>query len=300
MRLLLTGSTGQVGRMLVAIAPPATLIAAPPRAALDLARPETFTPFLDARPDVVVNAAAFTAVDLAEREPEAAFAVNRDGAAALARQCAERGIALIHLSTDYVFDGRKDGAYLETDPAAPLSVYGRSKLEGETAVRALNERHVILRCSWVFGPHGPNFVRSIVARGARGETLSIVNDQRGCPTATSSIARAILAVARRMTHGDAVWGTYHYAGQPAVTWFEFAEAIVTEARRWMRRTPQLAAIRSEDHVAPAPRPANSVLDCTAFTQRFGLAPESWQAPLAESVAIIGAALAPSRAHPRRA
>lgn len=296
MKLLLTGSTGQVGRMILAIAPPAFRIAAPPRAELDLTQPQTFAPFLDAGPDVVINAGAYTAVDRAESERDLAFAVNRDAAAALAQQCAARGIPLIHFSTDYVFDGSKKGAYVETDATAPLSVYGRSKLEGETAVRALNERHVILRCSWIFGPHGHNFVRSIVARAARGEALRVVNDQRGCPTATSSIAKAILAVARRIAAGgEAVWGTYHYAGQPAVTWFEFAEAIVAEARRWVPATPKIAAIRSEEYVAAAARPANSVLDCAAFTRRFDLAPESWRIPLMESVASIGAALAPSGA-----
>jgi dTDP-4-dehydrorhamnose reductase len=276
--------------MILAIAPSAIRIAAPPRAALDLARPETFATFLDAGPDLVVNAAAFTDVDLAEREPGPAFAANRDGAAALAAQCAERGIPLIHLSTDYVFDGRKAGAYVETDAAAALSVYGRSKLEGETAVRARNQRHVILRCSWVFGPHGPNFVRSIVMRAARGEPLRVVNDQRGCPTATSSIAKAILAVARRITGGEAVWGTYHYASQPPVTRFAFAEAIVAEAQCWVRGTPKLTAIRSADYAGPAARPANSVLDSAAFTQRFGLAAEPWQGPLREVVASIGAEL----------
>jgi dTDP-4-dehydrorhamnose reductase len=292
MKVLLTGGSGQVGRMLIARAPASMQIAAPPRAKLDLTRPASLTGYLDQRPDVVVNTAAFTAVDRAEEAPDAAFAANRDGAGALARACAERGVPLIHLSTDYVFDGAKPNAYVESDSPNPVNVYGRSKLEGEIAVRQAGERHVILRCSWVFGPHGANFVRSILTRAAGGDDLRVVGDQRGCPTATSSVAKAIAMIAQRIAAGDKCWGTYHLAGREQVTWFDFAHAAVEAARPWLPKIPAIERIRSAQYVAPARRPANSVLDCTLLAQRFGLAAESWKGPLAETVASIGAELVP--------
>jgi dTDP-4-dehydrorhamnose reductase len=292
MKVLLTGGAGQVGRMLIARAPAGLQIAAPPRAKLDLTHAASLTGYLDQRPDVVVNAAAFTAVDRAEAMPEAAFAANRDGAAALARACAERAIPLIHLSTDYVFDGSKQDAYVEADTPNPVNVYGASKLAGEIAVRAACERHVVLRCSWVFGPHGGNFVRSVLMRAARREKLRVVDDQRGCPTATSSIARALVTIARRIAEGERCWGTYHLAGREPVTWFEFAQAAVDAARPWLPAVPAIDPIPTAQYATPARRPMNSVLDCTLLAQRFGLAQESWRGPLAETVASIGAELAP--------
>lgn len=290
-KVLLTGGRGQVGQAVLAQMPAAIRVDAPPRAELDLTRPASMAAWLDRRPDIVVNAAAFAAVEEAEDRPEAAFAVNRDGAAELARQSAARGIALIQLSTDYVFDGRKAGAYVETDAANPLNVYGRSKLAGEEAIRACLDRHVILRCSWIFGPHGANFVRSILARAARGERLRVVDDQRGRPTASVSVARAILAVVQAVANGSESWGTYHYGGREPVTWFEFAEAALGAARPWLGEVPPMTAIPSADFPTRAQRPANSVLDCTRFEARFGCAPESWQRPLKETVAAIGASLA---------
>ena len=200
MRVVLFGGTGQVGRALAEMAGTVDLIA-PPRAQADLARPESLAAVLAARPDIVVNTAAYTAVDRAEDEPQAAFAANRDGPAALARLCAAARVPLIHLSTDYVFDGRKAGAYVESDAAAPLNVYGASKLEGESAIRRVHERHIILRCSWIFGRHGGNFVRSILGRAANGEDLRVVDDQRGCPTPATAIAGAILQLAEQAASG---------------------------------------------------------------------------------------------------
>lgn len=293
-KVLLTGGRGQVGQAVLAQMPAAVRIDAPSRAELDLTRPASMAAWLDRRPDVVVNAAAFAAVEEAEERPEAAFAVNRDGAAELARQCAARGIALIQLSTDYVFDGQKVGAYVETDAANPLNVYGRSKLAGEEAVRACLDRHVILRCSWIFGPHGANFVRSILARAARGEPLRVVDDQRGRPTASASVARAILAVVQGIAEGRAAWGTYHYGGREPVTWFELAKAALAAARPWLGEVPAIAPIPSADFPTRAQRPRNSVLDCARFEAHFGCAPESWQRPLEETVAAIGAGLAADR------
>jgi dTDP-4-dehydrorhamnose reductase len=235
----------------------------------------------------VINAAAFTVVDQAEESPDAAFAVNRDGAAALAQACAARSVPLIHLSTDYVFDGVRFGAYRESDPAQPLNVYGRSKLEGEAAIRAVHARHVILRCSWVFGPHRHNFVRSIIARASQGDRLRVVNDQRGCPTATSLLADAMFVIIQRIVAGgDVPWGLYHYAGREPVTWFEFAQAIVAAARPWLQHVPDVEPITSAEFPVRARRPSHSVLDCSLIAERFGVIAGSWRGPLAETVARL--------------
>jgi dTDP-4-dehydrorhamnose reductase len=294
--VLLIGGRGQVGQAMLERLPETMRIHAPVRAELDLTNPSSIAAALDRRPHVVVNAGAFTAVDRAEDEPEAAFAANRDGVAALARQCAVRGVALIHLSTDYVFDGTKTGAYVESDRPNPMSVYGRSKLEGEEAVRAGLDRHVILRCSWVFGPHGANFVRSILTRAMRGENLRVVNDQRGCPTAAVSLAGAIFAIAQRIAEGRVAWGTYHYVGREPVTWFEFAQAAVDAARPWLPAVPRVDPITTAEFPVRALRPRNSVLDCTLLAERFGIATESWRGPLADSVAAICRNLAAQAQH----
>lgn len=297
MNVLLIGGRGQVGQAMLERKPETVCIHAPVRAELDLTQPSSVAAALDRRPDVVVNAGAFTAVDRAEDEPEAAFAANRDGAAELARQCAARGAALIHLSTDYVFDGMKTGAYVESDQPNPLSVYGRSKLEGEKAVRAGLDRHVILRCSWVFGPHGANFVRSILTRAMRGENLRVVNDQRGCPTATVALAEAIFAIAQRIADDRAAWGTYHYVGREPVTWFEFAQAAIAAARPWLPVVPRVDPITTAEFPVRARRPRNSVLDCTLLAECFGIATDSWRGPLVDTVAAICQTLA-AQAHRR--
>ena len=291
MRMVLFGGTGQVGRALAEMAGSFDLLA-PPRDQADLSRPDGIAAVLAAKPDIVVNAAAYTAVDRAEDEPQAAFAVNRDGPAALARLCAAASVPLIHLSTDYVFDGMKTGPYVENDAPGPLNVYGASKLEGEIAVRRLNERHIILRCSWIFGRHGANFVRSILARAARGEDLQVVDDQRGCPTPAAAIAGAIIRIAEQAGAGrDLAWGTYHFAGRDPVTWFEFAGAIVKCAGPWLAAAPSLTPIPGSAYPARARRPANSVLDCALIAERFGIAAPSWEDALGPAVAGLRGAIA---------
>jgi dTDP-4-dehydrorhamnose reductase len=291
-KILLTGGGGQVGRMLLESAPAAVHILAPLRAELDLTKPPTIAGWLAQAPDLVVNAGAFTAVDLAEKEPAAAFAANRDGAAELARQCAARDVPIVHLSTDYVFDGRKQGAYVESDAPQPISVYGQSKLEGEAGVREANPRHVILRCSWVFGPHGGNFVRSVLERAMRGEALCIVDDQRGCPTPTELIAAAVFAIAERYARSRALpWGLYHCAGREAVTRFAFGQAILDVARPWLPVPPRIEPVKTGHYATLARRPANSALDCALLAARLGVETGSWRAPLARTVADIAAALA---------
>ncbi len=226
-RVLVLGRKGQVAMALADASWPHGIEAlCRGREAIDLARPEAAQAAIgELHPQLVINAAAFTAVDLAESEQEAAFAINRDGAAAAAAACAHLGVPLIHLSSDYVFDGRKEGAYVEDDAVNPLSVYGKSKEAGERAIRAALPAHVILRTSWVYAPAGRNFVLAMLARAEKGEPLRIVDDQQGCPTAAAEIARAIVAVSERLLAGNGVFGTFHFCGSGSTSVYGFAAAI---------------------------------------------------------------------------
>ncbi|HAO33894.1 MAG TPA: dTDP-4-dehydrorhamnose reductase [Candidatus Competibacter sp.] len=236
----------------------------------------------DSGADAVINAAAYTAVDRAEQEPEQAFAVNRDGPAHLAAACARSNIPLLHISTDYIFDGTKSEAYTEDDPAAPLGVYGRSKWEGDEAVRRLLPRHLILRVSWVFGVEGENFVKTILRLAREREELRVVADQRGRPSYAGDIADVLVELAGRIEEIDArkLWGVYHYGGEPATTWYEFATAIVERARPTEDlKVRAVTAITTADYPTPAARPANSVLDCSRLGDCFSIYPASWRESL---------------------
>lgn len=237
-------------------------------------------------PTVIVNAAAYTKVDQAEIEPECAFSSNREGPALLADICAERGLPLVHVSTDYVFDGTKPTPYVETDPVGPTSAYGKSKEAGEQAVRARLERHIILRTAWVYGAHGSNFLKTMLNLARQKESWSVVADQRGNPTATVDLAEAILAVARRATDGDAPWGTYHFAGSGDATWHDFACEIVAAQAVSTNRRPTLAAIRTADYPTRARRPPNSRLDSTRFASAFNVTSRPWQQRTREVVAAL--------------
>ena len=292
MRILVLGARGQVGWELTRRAPALgheTL--AWDVAELDITDAAAVDRALAAsNAEVVINAAAYTAVDKAEQEPELAFAVNRDGPAHLAAACARLQIPLLHISTDYVYDGRKPGPYVEDDATAPLGVYGASKLAGDEAVRRLLSRHVILRVSWVFGVHGHNFVKTILRLAREREELRVVADQHGGPTFAGDIADTLLELAGRTTEMDANanWGTYHYCGEPATTWHGFASAIVELARaRESLRVQTVTAITTADYPTPAARPANSMLDCTRLAARFGIRPRSWQTGL-EALLASGA------------
>lgn len=240
----------------------------------------------DTAPALVINAAAYTQVDKAESECQAAFAVNRDGAANLATACAEAAIPLLHVSTDYVFDGRKEGPYVESDPVAPLSVYGASKLAGEEAVRGRLEQHVILRTAWVFGAHGANFVKTVARLAGERTELSVVDDQRGGPTPAGSIAEALLAVANAIRAGSARWGTYHFCGAPATSRCGFARAIVDAAGPYLGRRIVVRPIATAEQALPARRPANSALDCGKIAATFGIASPDWRASLPAILAGI--------------
>jgi dTDP-4-dehydrorhamnose reductase len=235
--------------------------------------------------DVVINAAAYTAVDRAESEPERAFSVNRDGVANVAACCARRGIPLVHLSTDYVFDGSKHLPYLETDEVAPLGIYGRSKEAGEAEVRARVAEHLIVRTSWVYGVHGRNFVKTMLDLGRDREVLSVVADQYGSPTYAADLAGAILKMiglfreTRRLA-----WGTYHYCGRGVTTWHGFAEAVFDLAREYTSlKVTRLEAITTADYPTPAKRPANSVLDWGLLAEGFSIRPRAWWESLAEMI-----------------
>ena len=278
MRILITGAAGQVGKELVARAGQADI--GVDRQQLDICDSSAVSQLLDThKPGVVINAAAYTAVDKAEQESERAYAVNRDGAAHLASACHALGIPLLHLSTDYVFDGKKSEPYLETDPASPMGVYARSKWEGEQQVRALCPEHIILRVSWVFGAHGNNFVKTILRLARERPELRIIADQRGCPTEAGAIAETLLSLAQRHLHDETLpWGTYHYTGTPGTTWHGFATRIVDEAAALglIDKKPVVHPITTADYPLPAPRPVNSLLDGTQAEQRLGLTRQDWR------------------------
>jgi len=286
--ILVLGSNGQLGRELLGLSRIAGLaMAGLPRQEADIADAEAVARALDAhRPTLVVNAGAYTKVDLAEQEPDKAWHANALGPEVLAKACAAAGIPLVHVSTDYVFDGTKDGAYREDDPIAPLGVYGRSKAAGEAAIRAHLPAHVILRTSWVYGVHGANFLKTMLRLAAERDELRVVADQRGCPTSTLDLARAILAVAGHLRQGGTAHGTYHFAGQEATTWHGFAARIVEGQAAVTGRSPTVTPIRTEHYPTPARRPANSELDSGLFARTFGFTARPWQEATDDAVARL--------------
>lgn len=289
MRALVIGRSGQLARALGEEDPDLPRLG---RDRVDLADPAAAERAVrDHAPELVVNAAAWTDVDGAEDAREAAFAVNRDGATGLARGAAQAGAALVHVSTDYVFDGSGEGEWTEADPTGPLNVYGASKLAGEQAVLAVNPRTLVLRTSWVYSPWGRNFVTAMLRLSDR-ERLTIVDDQRGKPTSALSLARAILGIAPTLAAADTgapVWGLRHYAGRGVTSWAGFAREIFALARgRGAERAPEVVPIATADYPTRAPRPLNSALDCTAFERDFGVATVDWCAAVGEVVGRIAA------------
>ena len=278
-RLAVTGRTGQLACALVerATKTPAIAVTAVGRPDLDLERPATVAAAIRAaRPDVVVNAAAFTAVDRAEAEPDRAFAVNRDGAAAVARAAAALNIPLIQLSTDYVFAGTGQGACVETDATGPLNVYGASKLAGEIAVRQAHEGALILRTSWLYSPFGGNFVKTMLRLGRERRALEVVDDQFGNPTSALDLADAILRLAPRLAAGSPPGATFHLAGAGVTTWCGFARYIFEMSHALGGPRALVVGIASADYPAAARRPANSSLDCRAFAEAFGFSLRPWR------------------------
>ncbi len=282
MRLLITGSTGQLGTELVRQATAHTLCAVS-HDTLNITDAVAVQQSFDAfKPDVVINAAAYTAVDRAEEEAYTAFAVNCDGPANLAASCARLNIPLVHVSTDYVFDGSKVGAYTEDDPVAPLGVYGESKLAGEAAVCKLCPKHMIFRTSWVFSAHGNNFVKTMLRLAADRAQLGVVADQFGKPTSAGELARVMLALLPKL---EGKWGTYHLAQPEVISWHGFALATFEEARAQgvTLKVSTLNAIETKDYPTPAKRPANSELDCSKLGLKFGVELRPWLDSLREVI-----------------
>lgn len=288
---MLTGAAGQVGSQINSLAQKKGIaVVALDRQALDLTDKRKITDaFRQWHPTLVVNAAAYTAVDRAESESALAMAVNRDGATHLAAHCASHGIPLIHLSTDYVFNGAKKGTYDENDAPSPLGVYGQTKWEGEEGIRKALERHLILRVSWIFSESGSNFVKTIIRQAMERDILRVVDDQRGCPTPAGSIATTILELQQRIQKGNFHdWGTYHYCGTPSVTWHQFALAILRAVRSHAKlMVKEIIPIRSHEYPTKASRPKNVVLDTSKMRSILGIEPPAWADSLDR---IVGALL----------
>jgi dTDP-4-dehydrorhamnose reductase len=235
------------------------------------------------RPDIVVNAAAFTAVDAAESAREEAMRVNAEGAGNLARAAKSLGATIVHISTDYVFDGRASRPYLPSDPVNPVNAYGKTKLAGEKAVRAEGDKHLIVRTSWVYGHEGRNFVRAMLRAADDKRELRIVNDQQGCPTSAADLAGALLDAAEAVHKSPSLAGTYHFSNSGITTWYEFAKAIF-DIRGG--EIPRMRPISSAEYPTAARRPAWSVLDTTAFESTFDITPRPWREALADTMRRI--------------
>ncbi len=281
MRLLVFGKTGQVARELQRLRPEARFLGRDEADLLDPAGCAAAVLASDA--DVVINAAAWTAVDKAEAEETAATVVNGDAPAAMARAAANRGVPFLHVSTDYVFDGAGDRAFRPDDPTGPLGAYGRSKLAGEIGVRAAGGPHLILRTSWVFSAHGANFVKTMLRLGAERDVLRVVADQIGGPTPAAAIAEALVTAARALQAG-AAGGTHHFSGAPDASWADFARAIMDRAGLATR----IEDIATSEYPTPARRPLNSRLDCAAFEASFGVKRPDWRQGLYTVMTELGA------------
>ncbi len=274
MSVLVFGRSGQVATELARLLPDATFLG---RDRADLTDPAACAATIAAlKPAAVVNAAAWTAVDRAEAEEQAARTVNADAPGAMARACAALGVPFLHISTDYVFNGAPGRPWREDDPTAPLGAYGRTKLDGERQVIAAGGPYVILRTAWVFAAHGQNFVRTMLRLGAERPELRIVADQHGGPTPAADIAAALVTILNAFAAGKGTPGIFHFAGAPATTWADFAQAIFDLAHL----SPELTPIATADYPTPARRPLNSVLDCTRIAHAYGIAQPDWRQGLA--------------------
>lgn len=290
--ILVTGGSGQLATSMERLGGPR--IHRVGRPTVDFDQPATLAAsFAAIQPVAVVNAAAWTAVDAAETDVDGATRANRDGPEILARLCAQAGIPLIHVSTDYVFDGDKGTPYVETDPTSPTGVYGRTKADGEQAALAANPRTIVLRTSWVYSATGKNFVRTMINAAEKNPVLRVVGDQSGGPTASDDLAQAILSILQRIETGgwqDDYAGIYHAAGAGETTWHGLAVAALGAAGKHGRAMPEVIAIKTADWPTPARRPMDSRLNCGKLERVFGIRLPPWQASLVRTVDEL---LAPS-------
>lgn len=286
MRILISGQHGQVSRELQSRLGLVGELIVRGRDQLDLAQPAQIRQQVQhLRPDLIINAAAHTAVDLAESEPETAFAINAVAPGIFAEEALALGIPLIHYSTDYVFDGNKAGPYTEEDAPNPLGVYGRSKLAGERAITDVQGQHLILRTSWVYSRHGRNFLLTMQRLLQEKPELRVVADQLGAPTWAGTIANSTLALIERWQAGGATaWGTYHLTAQGETSWFGFAQAIGEALRQQGKPCARLLAIASSEYPTAAARPLNSRLDCSRLLREWGVRQPDWQTALRECLA----------------
>ncbi|PTQ02296.1 dTDP-4-dehydrorhamnose reductase [Vibrio sp. ZF 223] len=285
MRILITGCHGQVGSSLTEqlANDEDTETLALDREHLDITNQEAVNEAVaDFQPTIIINAAAHTAVDKAEEEVQLSFAINRDGPKYLAQAAQSVDAAILHISTDYVFEGNKAGEYVEADATNPQGVYGKSKLAGEIAVAQACAKHVILRTAWVFGENGNNFVKTMLRLGENRDALSIVGDQFGGPTYAGDIANVLIKIAKRIAQGDTVeYGVYHYSGLPHVSWFDFADAIFDIAvnQGFLDKKPSLTSIVTDQYPTSAKRPSNSRLSTKKISEGFSVEASDWQVAL---------------------
>jgi dTDP-4-dehydrorhamnose reductase len=263
MKILITGSHGQVGSEIVKRMPNCIAYG---RDELDITDIQQVRKKVEQQlPHIIINCAAYTAVDKAEAEPDLAFAINKTGPENLAKVCSEQNIFLMHISTDYIFDGTKKTPYVETDKSNATSVYGITKWQGEEAVRNHCKNHLILRVSWVFGEYGHNFVKTMLRLSKEKDELKIVDDQIGCPTYAGDIADVLLKISK-----NPKTGTYHYCGKPEISWYGFAKVILKEC------STKIIPIKTREYPTPAKRPHNSVLNCDLFMKTFNMELSEWQ------------------------
>jgi dTDP-4-dehydrorhamnose reductase len=290
-KVLVFGAGGQVGRELTQRPVPAGFaVAGLARAEGDITdRAAVEDAVRRYQPDMIVNAAAYTAVDKAESEPDRAFAVNEDGARHLASAAKDVGAVLVHFSTDYVFDGRKSDPYVEDDPVAPVSAYGRSKEAGERAVRATTPRHIILRTAWIYAAQGHNFLRTMLRLAGERDLVRVVADQEGAPTCAADVADATLKILTSSPDRKEAFGTFHLTNYGRTTWHGFAQAIFGCLARRGERIPRLEAITTAEYPTPAGRPAMSALDCGKIERAYGIRLRPWEAAAAETIDTLLAA-----------
>jgi dTDP-4-dehydrorhamnose reductase len=284
MKILIAGKNGQVGRCLVDLLEAQTELTflALDREELDITDPVQVNKIVtEFQPDIIINTAAYTAVDKAEQECELANAINNDGPQNLAYAANKINATIIHISTDYVFDGDSAESYTESDVAAPQGEYGRSKLAGEHAVAHACPKHIILRTAWVFGEHGNNFVKTMLRLAKTRESLGVVADQFGGPTYAGDIANAILTISKQIARDSHAYGIYHFSGFPHVNWHTFAEKIfeIALAKNVLVQPIQVNPIATLDYPTPAKRPANSRLNCDKINKVFGIQQSDWQVAL---------------------